>query len=45
MSADRIKKIIIVVAVVCLVIWMAMMLRTLAAAPIPPMPVRSAALL
>jgi hypothetical protein len=37
-SADRIKKIIIAVAVVCLVVWLAMMLKTLVAAPVslPP---------
>lgn len=33
MSADRIKKIIIAAAVVCLVIWLTLMLRALAAAP------------
>jgi lipopolysaccharide export system protein LptC len=38
-SADRIKKIIIAVAVVCLVVWLAMMLKTLAAAPVPLPPV------
>jgi uncharacterized protein YoxC len=37
-SADRIKKIIIAVAVVCLVVWLAMMLKTLVAVPVslPP---------
>jgi hypothetical protein len=38
-SADRIKKMIIAVAVVCLVVWLAMMVRILAAAspvPFPP---------
>jgi len=37
-SADRIKKIIITVAVVCLVVWLAMMLKTLVAAPVSPPP-------
>lgn len=37
-SADRIKKLIIAVAVVCLVVWLVMMVRTLTAATIlfPP---------
>jgi hypothetical protein len=33
MSADRIKKVIIAVAMVCLVVWLAMMLKLLAVVP------------
>jgi hypothetical protein len=38
-SADRIKKVMIAVAVVCLVVWLVMMVRILAATAIPIPPV------
>jgi hypothetical protein len=34
MSADLIKKVIIAVAVVCLLVWILFLVRTLAAAPV-----------